>query len=87
MKSRVELGNEVSGGGDSIQAGQGLNSHPVPLEILSTTRTAIKVLEKNCFSFAIYMIVMEFTKQAAYSFALAHDNAFFNFSFTTIRAL
>ena len=87
MKSRVKLGHEFPRRGDPFQVGQRSDSHPIPFEIFFTLRTAMKVLPNNCFSFTVDSLIVEFPKQAAYSFAFAHDNAFFNFSFTTIRAL
>src|SRR5208283_467693 len=87
IKSRVKLGNEISGRGDSFKVGQSSNSYSIPFEVFSAIRTPIKVLPNNCFGFAINVLLVEFAKQTADSFALAHDNAFFNFSFTTIRAL
>src|SRR5271157_5213512 len=87
MKSRVKLGDEFPGRGDSFQVGKGADSYPVPFEILFTPGTVMKVLPNYCFCFTVHLVFVEFSKQAAYSFALTHDNAFFNFSFTTIRAL
>ena len=60
MKSRVKLGHEFPGRGDSFQVGKGADSYPVPFEILFTAGTLMKVLPNYCFCFTVHLVFVEF---------------------------